>query len=188
LRSRNVYSAGMSDQLLKRRSVVLGVLAAPLASMASEPSWSELVRISRDYTGNCMRDLESRHHLSEIERWDLDDEIGRIVFSTAGRPILVTQFQFTGSVSRMSGTWLWSWANDSMPALLSRDMARVRDYGERRGFSRLTRPQWKANEKDGWDMTCVANFLLNGKGVYRPPGRFGVSYVVLTDVKRASGA
>jgi hypothetical protein len=180
------YIGCMSSPLMNRRSLVLGGLAMPLAGLAGEPSWNDLVQISGDYTANCMRDLESRHHFSDIERWDMDADTGVITFSTAGRPILLIRFQYVGSFSKMSRTWLWSWANDSMPPLLSREMERVREYGARRRFSKLTKEQWAGQERDGWEMAAVANYLLKGKGVYRPPGKFGVAFVVFTDVRRAA--
>jgi hypothetical protein len=176
----------MFDHPIRRRSLVLGALAAPLASMAGEPSWDELLRASDKYTADCQSDLESRYRFSEIERWDRQNDAGGIVFSTAGRPVLLVQFQYVGSVSKVSDTWLWSWANDSMAASLTRDMERVREYGKRRGFSKLTKRQWKATEDDGWDMAAVANYLLKAKGVYRFPGQFGVAFVVFTDVKKPS--
>ena len=178
----------MFEHTMKRRAVLLAALGAPWIAAASEPSWDELLRISSDYTGDCERDLESRYRFSEIERWDRVADTGEIVFSTAGRPILIAAYQYAGSVSKVSDTWLWSWANDSMEASLTRAARQVRDYGRRRGFSRLTQRQWKATEDDGWDMVAVANYLLKGKGVYRFPGQFGVGFVVFTGVKKAGAA
>lgn len=139
-----------------------------------------------EYTEQCSRQLESQFNFSDHDHWDLNQDTGQIVFSKAGRSVLITRFQFVGSVSKSSDTWLWSWANASILPQLSREVEQVREYGERRGFSKLVERKWSAEEADGWQMTAVTNFLLKGKGAYRPPTSRGLTFVVFTSIQKAA--
>ena len=168
---------------MNRRLFLSAALIAPLAR-AREMTWEELIRRSNAYTSACSDQLDKQYEFTKHERWNLDQDKGEIIFSNGGVGVLATKFQFVGSVSKKSGTWLWSWANSSVLPNLSKDMEKVRRYGEAGGFIRLTESKWAADETDGWEMAAVANYILKGKGVYRPPINNGVVFVVLTDVKK----
>lgn len=172
---------------MRRRSALLAALGIPLASRAAEPSWPELVKLASDYSSQSIRELEDRHRFSDHDHWDLDQDTGEVIFSKAGRPVIVTRFQFVGSLSASSRTWLWSWSNPSILPKVSSEMLRVREYGKRRGFKKLTERKWDAEESDGWEMGAVANYLLKAKGVYRPPTPRGFTFIVFTNVERVPG-
>jgi hypothetical protein len=163
---------------MDRRSLIAFAVAAPAASLASEPSWPELVRLSKAYARRCTAELETVYRLPDYERWDLIGESDRIAFSSPGKPGPVFSVQYAGAVS--SGTWLWSWANPHIPSRFSAEVGRVRDYGARRGFRKLTREEWAAAQADGWEMAAVTNYLLRGKGIYRPPNPNGWTFMVFT--------
>ena len=44
---------------------------------------------------------------------------------------------------------------------------KVRQYGDKNRFEKLTEPKWTAEEVDGWEMTAIAAYLLKAKGAYR---------------------
>ncbi|MET0310408.1 MAG: DUF6882 domain-containing protein [Burkholderiaceae bacterium] len=163
---------------MNRRSLLACVLSTPVASLASEPSWPELVRTSVAQARKCNGELEAAYRLSEYARWDFIGETDRLAFSSPGKPGPVFTAQYAGAVS--SGTWLWSWANPHIPDRFSREVGRVREYGARRKFRKLTREEWPARQADGWEMAAVTNYLLQGKGVYRPPNPNGWSFIVFT--------
>lgn len=169
---------------MNRRSLIACALSTPVVGFASEPSWSELVQLSDEYTGQCSRELVEVYRFRDYERWDLNDDQTEMIFSKAGIPGLVFPFQVAGTVSKMSDTWLWSWANDSFSPALSIEVERVREYGTRRNFRKLTRRKWSAQERDGWEMAAITNYLLKGKGVYRKPGTYGVTFMVFTGIRK----
>ncbi len=126
--------------------------------------------------------IEQRFNLSQHERWDWDQETGHIVFSNAGVPALVARIQFVGSVSTLSNTWLWSWANPSVEAKMADEMLAVRTFGEAETFANLTVPKWPADEVDGWEMTAVAAKMLDAQGAYRTNDDNGFTFMLLMDV------
>jgi len=153
---------------------------------AAEPDWDKLVRVSNEYATLQRVNLEAEYALSSHERWDFDQEKGELVFSNHGVPAVVAKFQFVGSVSTTSHTWLWSWGNSSILPNLSRDIAKVKEYGEKRHFIKLTERKWQAEERDGWEMASITNYLLRGKGIYRPPFSQGHTFLVITDLRRVA--
>jgi hypothetical protein len=170
--------------MIARLSAAVLLMAA--AAQACAGAWQELVDAGYEYTKAQQKMLESDFDLSKHERWDLDQDSGELVFSSRGKPAVVAKIQFVGSISNTSKTWLWSWANRSIEPALSKSMSVVREYGKKHGHRKLTDRRWQADETDGWEMTAVANYLLKGKGVYRPPFDAGFSYVVITDIRRVA--
>jgi hypothetical protein len=87
-----------------------------------------------------------------------------------------------GSISKVSGTWLWAWANASVLPNMKEQIEDVRRFGELHGLRELTTPKWNATEADGWAMTAVTAKLLQAKGAYRSPDQTGFSFFVFTDI------
>lgn len=151
---------------------------------AADQSWSELIRNSRAYLDETQTKLETDFHLSQHERWEIDQDKGELLFLSGGAPAVVAKFQFVGSYSSTDHTWLWGWGNKSVLPALSTKIRVVKEYGEKRHFAKLRERKWDAEEADGWDMAAIANYLLKAKGVYRPPYSKGVSFVVITDIQQ----
>lgn len=152
---------------------------------AADEGWDALVEASMRYAQERQDELERDFDLSRHERWNLDQDSGTLVFSNGGVPALVAEFQFVGTLSTKSGTWLWAWGNGSIEPRLRGRLEAVRAYGENRGFERLTERKWAAEEVDAWEMAAVTAYLLKARGLYRPPYESGYSFLVITDIRRA---
>jgi hypothetical protein len=135
-----------------------------------------------------LMELQERHKaeygMGDYERWDLDQNAGEIIFSDGGVPKIITEIQVVGSLSNISNTWLWSWANSSILEPLKREMNLVRQFGEERGITKLVEAKWPADESDGWTMTSITAQLIRAKGAYRCPTGNGYLFVVFTEIKR----
>ena len=108
------------------------------------------------------------------ERWDYDDQANTLTFSDPRLPTMVADAQFVGSYAR--GTFQWAWEtlgsdDPNYPAI-----ARLRLFGEVRGISKLTTPNWACEQADGWEMTSLASYLLGSEGMYRAPFRDGQQF------------
>lgn len=84
------------------------------------------------------RRLAAAFNLDRWALWDYDLKTGTLVFSHDGRSQVVTSVQVVGSVSLRGQTWLWAWANDYLPAEMTRDAIATRDFGSRYGITELT--------------------------------------------------
>jgi hypothetical protein len=118
--------------------------------------------------------------IGDYPRIGWDQGAGQLTFSGAGARRLVTDFAFIGSLSTLSGSWLWSWANGSIGEAVKAPLRRVREYGVENGLLKLAAAHWQADEQNGWDMAAIAAHLLNAVGVYRCPGEAGFSYLLVT--------
>jgi hypothetical protein len=103
------------------------------------------------------------YKLAEWERYDRDQDRQELVFSHRGVPQVIAKVQFVGSYSKRSNTWRWAWANDTVLPDMKADVVQVKELGTKKGWRRLTAPQWPATEQDGWDMTGVTLRVLNAK-------------------------
>lgn len=120
---------------------------------------------------------QSTWRFGKAERWDFSQDTGELMFTF---PDLIARApaQIIGSFGSQECSWMWAWANSSIANSLSRDSARVREYGEQHHFARLTTPTWPAKEMEGWHMAALANRICESNGVYRGPA--GASFVFFT--------
>ena len=132
--------------------------------------------------------LNRDYKLSSWERYDWNQDTGELVFSDHGVAKVVATIQFVGSYSSRSRTWRWAWANHSVSADMKRDVAKVRDLGNRRGWRRLTEPEWGAEEQDGWEMTAVTTEVLAALGAYRSSHEGELTFLTITAIRWASPA
>src|SRR5262245_30532067 len=103
-------------------------------------------------------------------RYDLSQDTGEIVFTDKnGVPTVKARFEFAGMVSTRSGTWLWAWANSTLDERLTRAARKVRDYGEQRGFDRLTTARVSADAYDAQDLAAIAIKVTGAQAWYRAP-------------------
>lgn len=61
------------------------------------------------------------------------------------------------------------WANDSLPPNATKDVTRVREFGQIENIAELIKSELPDDEYLGWGMTAVAAKLLAAKGAYRCP-------------------
>lgn len=151
---------------------------------ATHPAESELIRRSIGYLQQRQDALMHEYGLDRHQRFDWSQDTGLLVFSNGGVPAVVAEFQFVGSISTRTNTWLWSWANGSDLESVRSRMLEVRAYGEEHRLLRLSCPYWSAEEEDGWEMAAVAAHLLKAKGVYRTPHDHLLSFLLITEISR----
>jgi hypothetical protein len=84
-----------------------------------------------------------------------------------------------GSISEITDTWLWAWANPSFEGCDIGEILRVREFGEIHRLQKLINPKWAADEADGWEMTAVSARLLRSEAAYRSPSINGCLFILL---------
>jgi hypothetical protein len=111
------------------------------------------------------------------DQWSLDLSQGDLIFTFNDGIVATCPAQIVGSLESTDGSWLWAWANPSIPESLQRDSLRVRDYGQQRQIARLTSEEWACTEEEAWRMAALACKLCDAQGVYRAPA--GTAYVFI---------
>ena len=147
----------------------------------NEDKFDELIRESYSYMEDKQKDLMEKYKIGSYERWDWDQETGLLVFSHDGITRVEAKICFSGSLSTISNTWLWSWGNTSTKESMKSEARKVRDLGDDLNIMKLSCAKWKADEIDGWEMTIIMAKELKSIGVYRTPNEKGFSYMVISD-------
>jgi hypothetical protein len=127
-------------------------------------------------------ECERNFRVGHWERWDYDLEAATLTFSDGGVPRIIAQIQAVGSTSNTSMTWLWGWANESLPPGVVARMQEVREYGRNENVAQLGESKLPDDEHLGWAMTAIAANIIGAKGAYRCPSERGFLYFVFTDL------
>jgi hypothetical protein len=125
---------------------------------------------------------EEEFRIGSWPRWDYNLERGTLTFSENGTPKVLASIQVIGTTSVSGGTWMWGWANESLPSNVTKAVAKVREFGEAGNIEELTEAELPDNEHLGWGMTAVAAKLLRAKGAYRCPATNGFVYVTYSSI------
>jgi hypothetical protein len=127
--------------------------------------------------------LSAGFGLDRFERYDWNLRTSQLIFCDRKQPQVVADIQLVGSISTRSHSWLWSWANRSVPEPVRRRVREVRDYGETHRYLKLASAAWAAEEADGWEMAAITAYLIGAAGAYRAPGDRNFSFLAITDIR-----
>jgi hypothetical protein len=112
------------------------------------------------------------------DRWSLDMSKGDLLFAFGEGVVATCPAQIIGSLDSSDGSWLWAWANPSIPESLQHDSLRVREYGLQHQIARLTSAELPCTEEEAWRIAALACMLCQAQGVYRGPA--GTAFVFIT--------
>ena len=145
----------------------------------------EFTQFSHDACHELMRlneQCDQQFRILSWPRYDYDLKTGTLIFSKDNIPGVITNIQVVGTTSTSEGTWLWSWANISLPKNSTEQMDAVRAYGEGENLAALKNSYAEDDEYLGWEMTAIAAKILGAKGGYRCPSNDGFIYFIYTDL------
>ena len=91
-------------------------------------------------------------------QWDLDR--AEITFGDQ----VVARICVVGTTSAEEGTFLWSWANDWIPAAAKRGIEKVRDFGESNGLPLLTEPSLRGARPEALEVAAISGRILDADG------------------------
>lgn len=173
--------------------IVSAVLAAVFqikktkARKSSIDSYQSLVEKSYAYLQEQQDICMNEYSLGSYEKWFYDQETGELTFSDGKDVKLRIDYEQVGSVSNISQTWLWAWANPHLDEKVNRRIAKVLEYGKNNEIKKLVERKWAAEEVDGWEMTAIAAYLLKAKGAYRVPTDKTLSFMIFMNIKDLRG-
>jgi hypothetical protein len=120
-----------------------------------------------DFLSQCRSDLADRQakfqrQIEGFGQWRYDLTELTLILGTACYPITPI-----GSWSAEHGTWLWAWANDSLP-MQAREAARaIQGLHAQTGFRVFTDEGTDASSADAEDLTALAVHELGAIGFFR---------------------
>jgi len=128
---------------------------------------------------------EQEFRISSWPRWDYGFDRGTLTFSQDGVPKVRASIQVIGTTSISGKTWMWGWANESLPPNVTKTVARVRAFGAAENIAELKEEELPDDKYLGWGLTAVAAKVLGAKGAYRCPGKNGFVYVAYSSIEFA---
>jgi hypothetical protein len=93
--------------------------------------------------------------------WDL--ETAALTFARASDRV-VADICVIGTVSHADTTFLWAWANDTIPPIARRGLELVREFGETHDLPLLITPEWSGGRAEGLEMLAVAGRIQSASG------------------------
>jgi hypothetical protein len=141
------------------------------------PDFETMLRASMDELLFNTQQHQDTWRLGKEESWSVDPERAELIFTFPGR-VVYAPAQVLGTLHMETGTWLWSWADSSVPDVLQVHALQLRELGEAQGIDRLTNPEWPAAECDCWYLAAFCCSQSGFRGAYR--GLSGDSYVFIT--------
>ncbi|WP_212816896.1 DUF6882 domain-containing protein [Polymorphospora rubra] len=150
--------------------------------------WESVVSTTRDSVGQRQAAMVSDHGLSgDVQyHWSMDD--ASIVWSRGGRDFVHGRITMLGSVDHVRQTWLWSWANDSLPQAVLGGINAVRQYGEEHVFPLLVWPSFRAEQTPVTQARVVAAGVLGAEGLWFEPGDEVDLHFAIHDLRRLLSA
>jgi hypothetical protein len=115
------------------------------------------------------------------KRWDWDDEAVTLTFSDPVKPTLRIDVAVVGTTK--GARWQWTWANRNFKSRSRLGIEKVREFGEARGYEKLTTAFIDADEYTGREMAAVAAHILNAPGAYRFATDEGFCYLVYRKIE-----
>ena len=162
--------------------ITVALESVPTSLSADSSEFDNYTATCADHLVQLQQALETKFHLSSYKHYGWSQPNNQLLLSTNGQVKVIATIQFVGDVSHISHTWLWAWANPSVLPSMRNEVRKVKAFGERNKFSKLTKDEWRADDSDGWDMTAIAATVLHAKGAYRSPGKNGDEFMVITDI------
>ena len=136
-----------------------------------------------DYLQMRVEKAKMEFGIGGFSRYEYDLHRGEIWWSEVNGPKIRGKVTIVGSISTVSNTWLWAWANKHFDDVCVGEIARVRDFGQSEGITKLIEAKWEAGEVDGWGMTSVAARLLEAQGAYRSPNEKGFLFMLYDNLE-----
>lgn len=111
--------------------------------------------------------LEKQSYVPDVignNSWNFDMATGTIKFGQN----LVFPIQILGTISHSSQTWLWAWANDKsgIPAHLTEESHKMKEYGDKNGIDLLSNSKSEAEINDLHLIGCIASGMFQSSCYY----------------------
>ncbi len=116
--------------------------------------------------------------------WGFDLNTGVLAFRRPHEAPLQLSVEVLGSESEDSNTWLWSWANHSVPPTLTASALQLRQLGDAQGILEFSQAELGITPEINPQRIClVAVGVLHASCFFRAPYPRGALYLLIKDPK-----
>ena len=122
------------------------------------------------------RHMEWRKNNADVNgaSWGFDGKTGLLSFKNPNGESIRYAAQVVGTWSEKTQSFLWSWANSSMPAELTQAAAKAKTVGEERGCPLLTERKLDCDENLAMSLASAVSVMTDLPICYRAPAGPGL--------------
>jgi hypothetical protein len=130
------------------------------------------------------RNRKFREELDRLKptTWQWTLQQAQIVFRNGDRPVLTARVQLVGTLAR--GTWLWAWANQSLPVAVLDAAVEALAFGRREGFSQLTKSSFSCSAQEATALALVVAARSDAQAMYADKQQGKTVFATLHDLHR----
>ena len=110
--------------------------------------------------------------------WTADLAAGIIAFKFASGRTGTSKFQTIGTFYEQESTFVWAWAQSSLPAALREHAKLAKHWGGAQTHPAFLQDTVKCSMEEAWTFAAVTRKLAGANSVYR--GRVGNRYIFMT--------
>jgi hypothetical protein len=132
--------------------------------------FDEFVAASLDELERKQERLRTGYGIGSQTRWYMDLEASKLEFYDGDRLTLVCDVLPIGTFVNEDRSWLWAWANSSIPHPVRRRAERLKGLAKTTGVPVLGLPMLRAHSAIATEIVAMACRELGLHGVYAVPG------------------
>ena len=145
-------------------------------------SFEKLSKQAYAYLNEQQELVQKQFDIGSYKKWYYNQRTGQLTFSDGNEIKVLIRYEEVGSLSIVSNTWLWAWANPHLEEKIKSIIPTIKEYGDDHNLPLLSKPKWYATQYDGWEMTAIAAYILQAKGAYRVPTENVYSFMIFKEV------
>jgi hypothetical protein len=156
--------------------------ASPPASLLTPDLIQLIVESSVELTAKNATATET-WGIGTADRWSADLLAGSITFHFPDHSI-TGPVEVLGTWSSESGTWLWAWANESLPPGVTGASTATKSYGDAHALEALSARKLDVTEALAEDLASVTVEIADLAGMYRAPTTSGYLFLGFTTFEK----
>ena len=126
--------------------------------------------------------LQTEYNLGSFEEYALDVDNRRIIFSGNATGRLVFDVLVIGSWAVETSTFLWGWADGTLPLEVRKHSERIKALYAITGIEIFQKDRFDADEAMALELSAMAVDVTGSLGFYRVPGDGFFRYLALEKV------
>jgi hypothetical protein len=123
--------------------------------------------------------------LGTATSWNIDQRTGLITWQLPDRTA-IAPVQVIGSYDPSTASWLWAWANNSVPPVMAQGSRAVHDWAAANGHTALNLPRIEADLDRATAMAALALRVTEATGYFRGNGGETIPFLTFGPVTLTS--
>lgn len=122
----------------------------------------------------------SKYDLNSYSNWFYDQESELLRIYNSDNDELFFKYIPVGTYSLKSKTWLWSWNNEHSIAESKNETLKVKAFGEKNNFEKLTTGLIECEKDECWEFVAISGKFIDNIGAYCTNSEGLLSYKLIT--------